>query len=152
MRDPYLIREAAVWAQARKDYLSGLSAEAVCRRHDLGLSAFRRRARKYGWRRSDQVAPPVGETDLTLYEDISPDEQIAAARLRFVEALEIGRATDARRWRRLWLELIDSARESDAVFFNGMSADEVSAVLDRERREIDDEDEALLGPPPEDCD
>ena len=45
MTDAYRIREAAVGAKARTDYLSGLSAEAVCRRHDLGLSAFRRRAR-----------------------------------------------------------------------------------------------------------
>ena len=66
MTEPYRIREAAIWAQARTDYLSGLSAEAVCRRHDLGLSAFRRRARKYGWRRSDQVEPPPGELDLNL--------------------------------------------------------------------------------------
>ena len=42
MTEPYRIREAAIWAQARTDYLSGLSAEAVCRRHDLGLSVNRR--------------------------------------------------------------------------------------------------------------
>ena len=150
MTDDYRIRAAAVWAQARKDYLSGLSAEAVCRRHDLGLSAFRRRARKYGWRRSDQVAPPHGETDLTLYGDITMDDQVRTAQLRFIEALESGRATDARRWRRLWLELRDQTREADAAFFHGMSRDEVNALLEQERREIDEEDEALLGRPPED--
>ena len=74
MTEPYRIREAAIWAQARTDYLSGLSAEAVCRRHDLGLSAFRRRARKYGWRRSDQVEPPPGELDLNLYSDLDMDD------------------------------------------------------------------------------
>jgi len=145
MTDVYRIRAAAVWAQARKDYLSGLSAEAVCRRHDLGLSAFRRRARKYGWRRSDDVAPPPGETNLTLYDDVGLDDQAEIARLRFIEALEAGRATDARRWRRLWLELIEAARKGDAEFFKGMSREDIKAVLERERREIEEEDEALFG-------
>ena len=89
MTDAYRIREARIWAQARADYLSGLSAEAVCRRHDLGLSAFRRRARKYGWRRSDQVEPPPGELDLNLYADLDMDDLARTARLRFAEAFDL---------------------------------------------------------------
>jgi hypothetical protein len=150
MTDVYRIRAAQTWAQARADYLSGLSAEAVCRRHDLGLSAFRRRARKYGWRRSDQVEPPPGEIDLSLYEDVDMNDLARTARLRFIEATEAGRATDARRWQRLWLELRDVSREADAEFFKGMSREETQALLELERREIAEEDEALLGPPPED--
>ena len=150
MTQPYRIRESRIWAQARADYLSGLSAEAVCRRHDLGLSAFRRRARKYGWRRSDQVEPPPGETDLSLYEDIDLDELARTARLRFIEAVEGGRASDARRWRALADDLTREARAFDADFFRGMSHEEVEASLEGMRREIDEEDEALLGPPPED--
>lgn len=150
MTDVYRIRAARTWAQARADYLSGLSAEAVCRRHDLGLSAFRRRARKYGWRRSDQVEPPPGETDLSLYDDVDINDLAQTARLRFIEATEGGRATDARRWQRLWLDLRDASREADAEFFKGMNREETRALMDLERREIEEEDEALLGPPPAD--
>lgn len=147
MADTYRIRSIEAWAQARDAYLSGMSAETVCRRHDLGLSAFRRRARKYGWRRSDQVEPPPGETDLSIYEDVDMDEQVQTARLRFVAALEQGRATEAVRWRRLWLELRDEAHEADTDFFRGMSREEVRAFMDAEQRERDMEDEALqLGP------
>ncbi|WP_425984210.1 hypothetical protein [Brevundimonas sp. TWP1-2-1b1] len=148
MTDVYRIRAAQTWAQARADYLSGLSAEAVCRRHDLGLSAFRRRARKYGWRRSDQVEPPPGEIDLGLYSDLDMDDLARTARLRFAEAVESGRATDARRWRRLADDLAREARDFDADFFKGQSREEVRACLDEMRREIEEEDEALLGPPP----
>ena len=150
MTDAYRIREARIWAQARADYLSGLSAEAVCRRHDLGLSAFRRRARKDGWRRSDQVEPPPGELDLNLYADLDMDDLARTARLRFAEAVEGGRASDARRWRALADELTRAARAFDRDFFRGMSREEVAASMENMRREIEEEDEALLGPPPED--
>lgn len=150
MTDVYRIREAAIWAQARTDYLSGLSAEAVCRRHDLGLSAFRRRAGKYGWRRSDQVEPPPGEIDLNLYSDLDMDDLARTARLRFAEAIEGGRASDARRWRALADELTRESRAFDKDLFKGMSREEVRASHEEMRREIEQEDEALLGPPPED--
>ena len=150
MADTYRIRSIEAWAQARDAYLSGMSAETVCRRHDLGLSAFRRRARKYGWRRSDQVEPPPGELDLNLYSDLDMDDLARTARLRFAEAVESGRATDARRWRRLADELARESRDHDADFFKGQSREEVRACLDEMRREIEEEDEALLGPPPED--
>lgn len=150
MTDVYRIRAVQTWAQARDDYLSGMSAETVCRRHDLGLSAFRRRARKYGWRRSDQVEPPPGETDLSLYHDVDLDDLAQTARLRFVEALEHGKSTEARRWRRLWEELKAVCRQADADFFQGMSREEITRLRDLERREIDEEDKALLGPPPPD--
>lgn len=150
MTDVYRIRAAQTWAQARDDYLSGMSAETVCRRHDLGLSAFRRRARKYGWRRSDQVEPPPGETDLSLYDDVDLDDLARTARLRFVQALEHGRSTEARRWRRLWEELKEACRQTDTDFYRGMSHEEIADLRDLEQREIDEEDEALLGPPPAD--
>lgn len=147
MSEIYRIRAAHIWAQARDDYLSGLSAEDVCRRHDLGLSAFRRRARKYGWRRSDHVMPPPGEVDLALYDDVQLEDQIQTARLRFVEAVERGRATDARRWCRLASDLEREVRAADAAFFRGMSQAQIDACQDKMRREIEEEDAALLGPP-----
>lgn len=129
MTELYRIRPADVWVQARDEYLSGLSAETVCRRHDLGLSAFRRRARKYGWRRSDQVEPPPGEMNLALYDDLTPEEQIRTARLRFLQALEVGRATEARRWRRLWVELCDARNALNAEFMAGLTPEEIAAEL-----------------------
>ena len=150
MADTYRIRATSIWAQARDDYLSGQSAETVCRRHDLGLSAFRRRARKYGWRRSDQVTPPPGEVDLSLYDDIDLEDQAQTARLRFIEALEIGRSTEARRWRRLWLELVEASRQFDADFYRGLDADQIARMRTHEHQERDEEDRALLGPPPPD--
>lgn len=148
MTELYRIRPADVWVQARDDYLSGLSAETVCRRHDLGLSAFRRRARRYGWRRSDQVDPPPGELNLALYDDLTPEEQIATARLRFLEALEVGKATEARRWRRLWIELCDARNAIDAEFMAGMTPQEMAASLAEDAGTDETEDEArLLGAP-----
>ncbi|MDQ8029332.1 MAG: hypothetical protein REJ23_11440 [Brevundimonas sp.] len=111
MTYPYRIRSPEVWVQARDDYLAGLDAEAVCRRHDLGLSAFRRRARKYGWRRRDQPDSRPDVTSLEIYDDFSPYEEVETARLRFVHALERGKPMEAIRWRRLWLEM---KAESDA--------------------------------------
>ena len=127
MTDPYRIRPPEVWVQARNDYLAGLDAEAVCHRHDLGLSAFRRRARKYGWRRSDQDAPAPKEINLEIYIDIGVNDQIETAYLRFVEALTHGRATDALRWRRLWSLLCEQRDAFDAEFYAGMTPDEIKA-------------------------
>jgi hypothetical protein len=64
--------------------------------------------------------------------------------------VEGGRASDARRWRALADDLTREARAFDADFFRGMSHEEVAVSLEGMRREIDEEDEALLGPPPED--
>ena len=49
----YRVRPEEVWQKAKREYLDGYSAEAVCAEFDLGLSAFRQRARREGWRRSD---------------------------------------------------------------------------------------------------
>lgn len=100
MTTPYRIRDAEVWARARDDYLAGMDAESVCRRYDLGLSCFRRRARKFGWRRLDQAAPSPGG-ELAIYADIDINEQIDIVYRRFNQALEAGRALEAVRWRRL---------------------------------------------------
>lgn len=148
MTEPYRIQPAATWVQARDDYLSGMSAETVCRRHDLGLSAFRRRARKYGWRRMDQDDPPPGEVDLSIFNDLTDDDQVELARLRFIEALNHGKSTEARRWRRLWLELRDAAEAFDAEFFRGMSPAEIAAFRAAPRDDDESGQEALLlGPP-----
>ncbi len=145
MTEPYRIRSAETWAQARDDYLSGLSAEAVCRRHDLGLSAFRRRARRHGWRRVDQEGPPPDDVSgLSIYDDIEMDDQLDLARLRFNQALSDGRATEAVRWRRLWLELVQARDRFDADFFRDMTPAEIANT----RAEIRAEREAELADAP----
>lgn len=148
----YRIRPAETWVQARDDYLGGLSAETVCRIHDLGLSAFRRRAKKYGWRRMDQNGDPAAEGDLSIYDDIGPDEKVETARLRFIQSLEHGKAVEAQRWRRLWHELRAEADAFDEDFFRGMTPEEIAKCRAQLANEDDDEDETeeealLLGAP-----
>ncbi|MFC7379849.1 hypothetical protein [Brevundimonas sp. GCM10030266] len=143
MTEPYRIRSPETWAQARDDYVAGLNAEAVCRRHDLGLSAFRRRARKYGWRRVDQDDPSPTDPDFSIYGDINGDEQIEIARLRFIHALEHGKSTEALRWRRLWYELRDERDTLDADLFPGMSRREIIALLAADTPDDEHPDEAV---------
>lgn len=64
MSEPYRIRSAETWDAARLAYLDGCSADEVCVRFDLGLSALRKRAKAEGWRRSDQAeAEPFDDAD-----------------------------------------------------------------------------------------
>jgi hypothetical protein len=147
---PYRIRSADVWAQAREDYLAGMPAEAVCRRHDLGLSAFRRRARRHGWRRLDQDAP-AGAEDLSLYDDLGLDDQMETARRRYLQALEQGRSVDAARWRRLWRELEAENHALIADLYRGLAPAEIADLRQADRLEFEaaeaEEDAALsLGP------
>lgn len=148
MTDPYRTRSIETWAQARDDYLSGMTAETVCRRHDLGLSAFRHRARRHGWRRADQIEPPPGEMDLSIYADLRTDDQIETARLRFAQALEQGRAIEARRWRRLWMELRDEAAALDADLFPGLDAVDIQALIAADCEAEDRREDHYLGLPP----
>lgn len=148
---PYRIRSADVWTQAREDYLSGMTAEAVCRRHDLGLSAFRRRARRHGWRRLDQDAP-AGVEDLALYDDLGLDDQMETARRRYLQALEQGRAVDAARWRRLWRELEAEHHALIADLYRDLTPAEIADQrqadrLELEAAEAEEDATLLLGPP-----
>ncbi len=102
MTDPYRIRSPETWDAAREAYLSGLSAEEACARFDLGLSAFRKRAREEGWRRADQPDPEPVEDD--AFDDLPDIDDQALADLAFrrmsVEARR-GRLTQALSWGRL---------------------------------------------------
>lgn len=100
MTDPYRIRTDETWAEARGDYLTGFTAEEVCRRHDIGLSALRQRARREGWRRNDQ-ADPTPEDDFDVFEDLEPPELVEMAWRRFAAAIARGRGTEAARWQRV---------------------------------------------------
>lgn len=140
MTDTYRIRSAETWLMARDDYLSGMSAEAVCHRHDLGLSAFRRRARRYGWRRVDQADPAPADLDLSIYDDIDPDDQVETARLRFIQALNHGRSVEAIRWRRLWHELRTEMTEQDVEFFGESDPARLAARVAAARHDMDQDD------------
>ena len=101
MTDAYRIRSPEVWDRARADSLAGAAAEEVCRRHDLGLSAFRARARRDGWHRADQPDPTPGEDDLALHGLVDASELADLAWRRMARAIDQGRATEALRWQRL---------------------------------------------------
>lgn len=150
MTDAYRIRPVRTWLLARDAYLGGLTAETVCRMYDLGLSAFRRRARKYSWRRMDNVGDPASERDRSIYDDVEVEEQIETARLRFLQTLEQGKALEALRWRKLWGELRTESAAFDAAFFRDMTPEEISAfhASPHEYEDEDtEEDAALLGAP-----
>lgn len=102
MADAYRIRSEDTWAEARSDYLAGFTAEDVCRRHDLGLSALRTRARRERWRRADGVDPSPADDDLDLFSDVRPDDMVEMARLRMVAAISRGQSTEAARWSRIY--------------------------------------------------
>jgi len=104
-----------VWAQAREDYLDGLSAPQVCRRHGLNLATLRSRAAREGWRRVDQPwIPPQREALDPLDEGadleaefggdvnaIEPRLLAALAETRMARAVLRGQAAEALRWRRV---------------------------------------------------
>ncbi|KQS53681.1 hypothetical protein ASG17_14260 [Brevundimonas sp. Leaf363] len=107
----------AAWEAARADYLAGYSAPQVCRRHGVGLSAFRARAKAGGWRRADQawttparIAAPLDPLDegAALEEAVGGDldqvdyrELSWVAHRRMMRAVLRGDAAAVLRWRRV---------------------------------------------------
>ena len=121
--------DARRWDAARDEYLAGSPAEAVCRRHDLRLATFRRRAREKGWRRMDQPeadapepssAPPAQDEPLVIPEappGAIGDAPLTAAQMvdrcwsRLQTAVAAGRVIEARGWMRLYKDLKPFARD-----------------------------------------
>lgn len=130
MTNPVLprIRSEAVWNRARDAYLVGATAADVCARFGLGMSTFRARARRCGWRRADLPDPFVDDPDEQLCHLPLDDEGDAphpvqagvrnsgAADLRVSSwrrarrAIDAGDVLEARRWLRLMAELSELAR------------------------------------------
>ena len=112
----YRVRSQEVWDMARKDYLAGEPARVVCRRYDLGLSAFRVRARKAGWRRQDQDDPDMYDPAVELedIEDIDLSAMALSARRRLQLSLMHGEATEALRWLKIFETLSSMAPETPA--------------------------------------
>jgi len=94
------MRSPETWDAARQAYMEGGSAQDVCDRYDLTLSAFRARARREGWRRAD-MADPEPESGPELDDDAplpSLEDMAAAAWRRAARAMRHGRAGDTQRW------------------------------------------------------
>lgn len=113
----YRVRSQEIWDLARDDYLAGEPARIVCRRYDLGLSAFRIRARKAKWRREDQDDPDLYDPALELeaVEDLAFSDMADTARRRLQLALLDGEATEAQRWLRIFETLSSMALEAGDV-------------------------------------
>lgn len=108
------INDAALWENARADYLDGDTAEVVCDRYDLAVSTLKHKAAKQGWRRADQPLPPPraeppaddSPVDVpTLADDV-------LARVR--DAVARGRPGEAGSWMRLHEKLSRLAATDDA--------------------------------------
>ena len=123
-RNRPLTGDARRWAAARDEYLAGSPAEAVCRRHDLRLATFRRRALREGWRRMDQPAPAAEAPPHQDGSLVIPDAPTGASRdgaeaappltagqmvdkawSHVQAAVAAGRLIEARGWLRLYKEL-----------------------------------------------
>lgn len=108
------------WDAARAAFLAGESASEVCGRFGLGLSAFKQRARREGWRRSDQPDPDPrsARDDEDLEEELealgSADfEHMADRAARLAQrAILLGELTAADRWTRLHARLAPLADET----------------------------------------
>ena len=111
-----------VWAAVRDDYLAGLSAPEVCRRHGVRLSAMRSRAAREGWRRIDQPWAPRNRLDpddegVELEARVGGDlDKVELRELSFVAARRAmravmqGDAAGALRWLR-----VRDAMDADAA-------------------------------------
>ena len=112
----YRVRSQQVWDLARDDYLAGEPARVVCRRYDLGLSAFRVRARKAGWRLQDQDDPDMYDPAVELedIEDIDLSAMALSARRRLQLSLMDGEAAEALRWLKIFETLSSMAAATPA--------------------------------------
>jgi hypothetical protein len=121
----YRVRSEDVWRAARASYAAGRSAEDVCAQFNLGLSAFRQRARREGWRRSDVEAEPPEPLGFPPEpEAAAPTPELVDLAWRSAaQAIRRGRAYEARAWMRLWNELKAVVRaEAGAVRLAALQA------------------------------
>ena len=103
------------WALARDFYLNGATGSHVCRRFGFSASTFWARAAREGWLRKDNPEPVVDA------EPFDPDAPVATATAsrdkawqRFSQAVEQGRAAEARRWLAVHHTLCDLAYKEEA--------------------------------------
>jgi hypothetical protein len=136
-----------VWARAREDYLAGMSAPGVCRRHGVGLTTLRKRAAREGWRRADQSWRPPNALDpwdegLALEDRTDGDldriemrELSFVAHRRMMRAVLRGDAAEALRWRRVSLAM----DEEEAVIERWLAQDEAIRIERAGQAELADD-------------
>ena len=135
--DGYRVRSARTWTAARRDYLAGDAAEAVCARYDLKLGTLRSRAAREGWRRSDieDVWPdPQDETPDTAPPDLT--QMAAQALMRLNRALQRGRAAEAASWLRTWRALSSVSLSDPALLAAAEPKAEPLSTLEQDLQEV----------------
>jgi hypothetical protein len=126
------MRSPETWDAARAAYLAGESAQSVCERFDLGLSALRDRARREGWRRADAPDPdPAADDD--LFDDQAPlpsrQEMMDTLWRIAARALRRGRTAEAHRCLAAHARLVEQARADQRA--EQRAENEAKAVEDR---------------------
>lgn len=109
----YAIHSEAVWDYARRDYLDGDSAGAVCARYGIARSTFWDRAAAGGWRRRDQppaALPPI-RVDMPEDENLELYDMVDLVHLRLGQAVRAGRATEVSAWLRVMAQLDRPVRD-----------------------------------------
>jgi hypothetical protein len=143
----YRVRSQAVWDAARDAYLAGEAAVSVCVRFDLGISAFRARARRAGWRRIDQPDPVIDDefeclSELPLDDDFdAPHPPVAGVRnagaadlqllawRRVRRAVDGGVALEAMRWMKV-MDRLNHLSGAEARDADRLAAPEADAGSD----------------------
>lgn len=137
-RDGYRIRSADTWTMARRDYLAGDAAEAVCARYDLKLGTLRSRAAREGWRRCDAGDPdPLIDQPLPADPITPPDLNTMAeqALIRLDQAVRRGRAAEAASWLRTWRAL-SSVNLADPALLDTPATPDPYARMEQDMREV----------------
>lgn len=149
---PRRCRSPETWARARDEYLAGRTAHQVCDRYDIGLTAFRDRARVEGWRRADQPDPdPLNDIDPNELEALAQapaHELTRIAWARMAAALGRGRDREARSWMRLYEQLCQycsiasrrdggsPGRDATAPLTSGQILEAIRASTERIRQRL----------------
>lgn len=111
--DGYRIRSDDTWDAARRDYLAGDTAGAVCARYDLREGTLRHRAAREGWRRSDAPDPDPVDLEAETADGLPDlDDMARHVMVRLDRAVRRGRAAEAASWLRIWRSLTDPALDS----------------------------------------
>ena len=148
----YRVRSDAVWAAARRDYLAGDTAEAVCDRYQLKSGTLRSRAAREGWRRSDMEDDMPDHWPAPHDEDGNPNaappdlaQMAAQALMRLDRAVRRGRAAEAASWLRTWRALTDPSLLAATA---PEPAPDPAATLDADLKAVAEvaRDAALLSP------
>lgn len=104
------VRPPETWEAVRAAYHAGESAQSVCDRFGLSLSAFRTHARREGWRRTDMPEP---EPD-ALIDDDAPaptrEDMMETAWRMAARAIRRGRSGESQRWLAVHARLAEQAR------------------------------------------